>query len=88
MLKDWVEEVAEVASNPDTLQLGGIKVPMPNLAEATQASGLLALQLIEEDMTTLCLLRTLSIPRHPLAELTQPTSSSTWTRWTRACQVA
>lgn len=53
MLKGWVEEVVVVASNPDTLQLGGTKVPMPNLAEATQASGLLALQLIEEDMTTL-----------------------------------
>ena len=88
MLKVWVEEVAVVASNPDTLQLGGTKVPMPNLAEATQALGLLAPQLIVEDMTTLCLPRTRSIPRHPLAELTQPTSSSTWTRWTRVCQVA
>jgi hypothetical protein len=52
MLKDWVEEVAVVASNPDTLQLGGIKVPMPNLAEAIQASELLVPQLIEEDMAT------------------------------------
>ena len=52
MLKDWAEEVAVVASNPDTLLLGGIKVPMPNLAEAVKASGLLVLQLIEEDMTT------------------------------------
>jgi hypothetical protein len=52
MLKDWAEEVAVVASNPDTLQLGGIKAPMPNLAEGAKASGLLVLQLIEEDMTT------------------------------------
>ena len=88
MLKDWVEEVAVVASNPDTLLLGGIKVLMPNLAEATKVSGLLVLQLIEEDMTTQCLLRTRSIPRHPMGELTQRTSSSSWTRWTRVCQVA
>ena len=52
MLKDWVEEVAVVASNPDTPQLGETKVPMPNLAEATQASGLLVPQLTEEDMIT------------------------------------
>ena len=42
-----------VASHPATLQLGGTKAPMPRLAEATQASGPLVLQLIEEDMTTL-----------------------------------
>ena len=66
MLKDWVEEVAVVASNLDILQLlGGIKVPMPNLAEATKVSGVLVPQLIEEDMITQCLLRTLSIPRLP-----------------------
>jgi len=53
MLKVWVEEVAVVASNPATLQLGGTKGPMPRLVEATQASGPLVPQLIEEDMTTL-----------------------------------
>jgi hypothetical protein len=53
MLKVWVEEVAVAAYNQDTPQLGGTKVPMPRLAEATQASGALVLQLIEEDMTTL-----------------------------------
>jgi hypothetical protein len=53
MLKVWVEEAAVAASHPGTLQLGGTKAPMPNLAEETQASVPLALQLIEEDMTTL-----------------------------------
>ena len=53
MLKVWVEEAAVAAYNLATLQLGGTKAPMPRLAEATQASGPLVHQLIEEDMTTL-----------------------------------
>lgn len=40
------------AYNPDTHLLEGIKLPMAKLAEAIKASGLLVLQLIEEDMTT------------------------------------
>ena len=52
VVKDWVEEVVVLAYNPDTLYLEGIKLPMAKLAEAIKVSGLLVLQLIEEDMTT------------------------------------